>query len=273
LGPHPRDSRSTNLAHAPRAVTGAVSQAEDGFPDAARPTLNALKRTPLLYQIQEEIKSYIIRNGLGPGDALPSEGDLARQLGISRNSVREAVKSLDVLGVVESRPGSGLFVKAFSFDAIVDNLPYGLLFDVKTVSDLLEVRAHLEYGLVDRVIESVTEAQLADLLVVLTAMADAAATGRYDADADKRFHQLLYQHLDNPVLVRVLDMMWLVVRRARELSQVVDPTDPIETVHSHERIYAALEARDVEAMRAAFDHHYRRWQLRIRPNDGDGPGA
>src|SRR5215471_3539788 len=79
--------------------------------------LKALKRTPLLHQIQEEIKGYVIRNNLRPGDPLPSEGDLARQLGIGRNSVREAVKSLEVLGILEARAGSGLFVKSFSFDA------------------------------------------------------------------------------------------------------------------------------------------------------------
>src|SRR5258708_3137318 len=81
---------------------------------ADKPGLKALKRTPLLHQIQEEIKSYVIRNDLRPGDALPSEGDLARQLGIGRNSVREAVKSLEVLGILEARAGSGLFVKAFT---------------------------------------------------------------------------------------------------------------------------------------------------------------
>src|ERR1700720_51283 len=108
-------------------------------PVSAVPPLNALKRTPLLHQIQEEIKSYVIRNNLKPGDALPSEGDLARQLGIGRNSVREAVKSLEVLGILEARAGSGLFVKAFTFDAIINNLPYGLLSEVKTVRDMAEV--------------------------------------------------------------------------------------------------------------------------------------
>src|SRR5438309_2312002 len=127
------------------------------------PRLNALKRTPLLYRIQEEIKGYIIDHALKPGDPLPSEGDLAQQLDISRNSVREAVKSLEVLGIVESRPGSGLYVRDFSFDSIINNLPYGLLFDLKSVRDVLEVRAHLEYGMVDRVVQEATPAQL-DLL-------------------------------------------------------------------------------------------------------------
>jgi DNA-binding FadR family transcriptional regulator len=231
------------------------------------PTLNAVKRTPLLYQIQEEVKNYIIRNQLSPGDALPSEGDLARQLNIGRNSVREAVKSLEALGVLEARPGSGLFVKAFTFDAIIDNLPYGLLFDVKSVTDFLEVRAHLEYGMVDRVVQEATEDQLDALRVVVDRMHRTAEAGQYDASGDREFHATLYKNLGNPVLLRVLDVFWLVVRRASERSHVIDPADPLETVRSHQRILEALERRSPEEMRAAFDYHYSRWKLRLRAAD------
>lgn len=238
---------------------------------SARPTLNALKRMPLLYQIQDEVKSYIIRNGLKPGDALPSEGDLARQLNIGRNSVREAVKSLEVLGILEARPGSGLFVRTFTFDGIIDNLPYGLLFDVKSVTDIVEVRAHLEYGMVDRVMQEVTAEQLDVLRTILERMRSTAEAGQYAADDDRAFHAALYRNLDNPVLLKVLDIFWLVVLRARELSQVLDPADPLETVRSHERIYEALASRSIEQMRTAFDHHYSRWKLRLRL-DADAVG-
>lgn len=228
------------------------------------PRLEALKRTSLLYQVREEIKSYIIRHGLKPGDGLPSEGDLAGQLSVSRNSVREAVKSLEVLGIVESRPGSGLYVKSFSFDSIINNLPYGLLFDSKSVLDALEVRAHLEYGMVERVVNEVTDEQLGVLREALKRMKREADAGRYSADDDCAFHEALYMNVDNPVLLQVLDVFWLIVSRARELSSVVDPADPIETHRSHARLLKALEKRSVEDMRTAFDHHYKRFQLRLR---------
>src|SRR5262245_22019481 len=125
-----------------RRKSDVASEAERG----PRPKRKALKRTPLLYQIQEEIKSYIVDHQLKPGDSLPSESELARQLDISRNSVREAVKSLEVLGIVESRPGSGIFVKAFSFDSIINNLPYGFMLDVTSVLDAMAASAHLQYG-------------------------------------------------------------------------------------------------------------------------------
>ncbi len=74
-----------------------------------------LKRPQFLYQaVQDEVKAYILEQSLMPGDALPPETELAEQLGVSRNSVREAIKSLETLGIVEARTGAGLFVRNFS---------------------------------------------------------------------------------------------------------------------------------------------------------------
>ena len=73
-----------------------------------------LKHRPPLYEVlQQKIKNYIIQNSLKPGDRLPSETELAQQLGVSRNSVREAVKALEMLDIVETRSGAGLFVGDF----------------------------------------------------------------------------------------------------------------------------------------------------------------
>jgi DNA-binding FadR family transcriptional regulator len=258
-----KDTHTQQLA---TAAAGSLVAAEARPP---RKELDALKRTPLAFQIQEAIKSYVLENQLRPGDALPSEGEFARQLNTGRNSVREAVKSLEVLGIIETRPGSGLFVKAFTFDAIIDNLPYGLLFDVKSVTDLIEVRAHLEYGMVHRVVQEVTPEQLETLDVLVERMRTAAEQGRYSFEDDRAFHEALYVNVDNPVLLRVLAVVWHVVQRARELAHLSDPYDLLETVRSHELIRDALAQRSVDGMHEAFDHHYGRMKLRL-PASTDG---
>ena len=124
------------------------------------PSLRTLERRPLYRQVQEAIKEYIITNRLEAGDALPPEGELATQLGISRNSVREGVKALQVLGVVDSRVGSGMFVRPFSFDPIFENLPDSLIVDLGMVEDMLEQRRVLDLGIAADLIEAVTPAQL-----------------------------------------------------------------------------------------------------------------
>jgi DNA-binding FadR family transcriptional regulator len=223
-----------------------------------------MKRRQLLYQaVQQEIKSYIVDNSLAPGDPLPPETELAQRLNISRNSVREAVKSLEALGILEARPGTGLFVREFSFDPILDNLAYGLRFDIKQLSDILEVRYHIEYGMVERVIEAVTPEQLARLRELLAGMEAVAEQGRYSAEADQEFHRRLYENVDNSVLQKILDIFWAIYREAQERVDMPQPVDPRDTYLRHVEIMKALEAGDVAAMQAAMRAHRQGIQARV----------
>jgi DNA-binding FadR family transcriptional regulator len=222
------------------------------------------RRPPLHRAAQEEIKAYIIQMGLEPGDPLPPEGELARQFNISRNSVREAVKSLEALGILEARPGSGLFVKQFSFDSILDNLGYSILFDLKPLEDILEVRSHIEYGMVQRVIQSVTPDQIAALEEILVRMREAALEQRYSAEDDRAFHQALYSNVENTLVQRIVDIFWMAFHQVQERSSIPGPANPVETYQRHAEIVDALKARDVEAMRVVMLRHFTGIRNRLR---------
>lgn len=204
---------------------------------------------------QENIKDYIIQNRLLPGSPLPPEGTLARLLGISRNSVREAVKALATLGVVESRHGSGLFVGDFTFDVILDNLPYGLQNESSELGDLLEVRRVLELGMVGKVIELVDDAQLAELRTVLAAMHAKASSGESFPVEDRAFHRTLYARVGNRVLTKLIDVFWLTHHRTAASTDITDP-DPMSTYAWHEAIYEALVRREPEELAQTIDRHY-----------------
>src|SRR5688572_6879512 len=146
----------------------------------------------LFESAQEAIRGYILEHGLRPNDALPPEGQLAREMGISRASVREAVKALEALGILESRTGSGLRVRAFSLDPILDNLGYGLLFDTNSVLELIAVRQHLEVGFIEEVARQATPQQLRVLRSIVDRMGERAARGEPFLEEDRFFHQALY---------------------------------------------------------------------------------
>jgi DNA-binding FadR family transcriptional regulator len=231
----------------------------------ALPPVHALKPKPLLHhEIQREIKAYIIRHSLKAGDPLPSEGELARQLDASRNSVREAVKALEGLGILEVRAGAGLFVSEFSFDSILSNLPYAILFDLKQLNDLLEIRLHLEYGMVERVVELITTTQLDELREILELMEREARAGRYSPEADREFHRVLYVNLRNPILARIIDVFWDAFYQARERSSIIDPLDPVDTYEAHLAILRALEAGKIKDVRIAISQHYEGIKSRVR---------
>lgn len=234
-------------------------------------------RRQLIYKtLQDEIKAFIIRNHLRPGDALPPETELARLLGASRNSVREAVKSLETLGIVEARPGAGLFVSDFSFDPLLNNLAYGMMFDLKSLSDILEVRLHLECGMAERAVRAVTPDQMRDLYQILQEMRAEAEQGRYSADADRRFHQKLWENVQNEILVKIIDVFWLVFHEARKRSAIPEPADPMETYRRHAAIVTALGEQEPAALRAAIARSYVGIEERIRKlqqGESAGQGA
>ncbi len=218
--------------------------------------LKPLARPALLHHsVQDAIRAYILDNKLRAGDALPPETDLAKQLGVSRNSVREAVKAMESLGILETRRGSGLFVRAFSFDPLLENLSYGLLFDLRELAELLEIRQTLETGLIEAALRVMPSSAVEALGAVVAAMAELANRGENFADEDRRFHQVLFAPLGNLTLLKLLDVFWLTYREASRHTDMRNP-DLISTYQDHAAIYEAVAAGDVTEARAALDRHY-----------------
>ncbi|MCP4398998.1 MAG: FadR family transcriptional regulator [bacterium] len=115
------------------------------------------KRQTVSELVQNYIRDYIVNNTLGSGDQLPPEGEIAAALEVSRTSVREAVKILQTLGIVEVRHGNGLFVRNLNFDALLEILSYRVFFDQSSLEELLQVRKLFEVGMLKDVIENIQE--------------------------------------------------------------------------------------------------------------------
>jgi DNA-binding FadR family transcriptional regulator len=228
----------------------------DRYVPATGDTLGPVTGPPLLYRsVQERIKRYILEHDLQAGDPLPPETHLARDLGVSRSSVREAVKALESLGILETRPGKGLFVRPFSLDPILDNLAYSLLFDRESVTELLEVREHLEVGLLPHAMGALSPGQLELLRSLVRRMREKAERGEPFPEEDRFFHRTLSEATGNRLLVKLLDVFWIVFMRLRDRAVRVDPA-PLRTWQSHQRILAAIEAGDVAAAQQAMAEHF-----------------
>ncbi len=219
-------------------------------------TLRPLAKPPSLHlSVQVALKDYITSADLKPGDPLPAESELARQLGVSRNSVREAVKALETVGIVETRRGSGVFVGTFSFDPLLEALPYALMVDTHDLIDLLDVRGALEDAMAPRAIEHQTDDQLMRLRTVLRAMRQRAEAHEPIDAEDRAFHRTLFDVIGNRVLLRLIDIFWESFHRAA-LHVDLGNDQPLATWQDHERIVDAFERRDVHAMRTMLDRHY-----------------
>ncbi|MEU3858490.1 FadR/GntR family transcriptional regulator [Streptomyces sp. NPDC028722] len=208
--------------------------------------------------LQEQIKKLIVDQRLPSGAPLPTEPELMRLLGVSRNSVREALKALQAVGIVEIRHGFGTYVGAMSFAPMIEGLAFRTVAGHRRGEDsllqLLELREAVETGLVSRLAGRLPEADLAALEALVDRMEREAAEGAGLADTDRAFHATLYRGLDNVLLGEVLEAFWDAFHRVQR--DLVDlPQDPRVTCRQHREILDAVRSGDsLRAERAIRDH-------------------
>jgi DNA-binding FadR family transcriptional regulator len=233
--------------------------------------LASIAQPKLLHQsAQRAIRDYVLNNRLRGGDPLPGEMELARQLGISRNSVREAIRALESVGILEVRRGRGVFVREFSFEPLVEGLFYGLLYELREVEELLDIRCVLETGMIERAIARMGDAALADIRATVARMGELASAGRSFAEEDRQFHALLFGGIGSETLLRLLDVFWLAFRSASR--HIGDDTDPVRTWRDHVGILDAIAARDADGARAALEQHYSGIKRRLAEAHARLPG-
>ncbi|HZG05850.1 MAG TPA: FCD domain-containing protein [Streptomyces sp.] len=208
--------------------------------------------------VQDQLVELIMALDLDAGDALPAEQELMRALGVSRNSVREALKGLQALGIVDIRHGYGTYVGTPELRSLAPGLLFHTRLAVKrrdhqALRDIVEVRALLEGGLIRRAAAELTEAHLDRLDLELAALAADGAEGR--AGHDRRFHELLYEPLGNAVVLQLIALFWDVYRQLEhELGK--PETDHDQVVRQHRRVVEALRARDPDRAAEAIDGHF-----------------
>jgi DNA-binding FadR family transcriptional regulator len=239
---------------------------------SALKSIAPVKRPPLLHvTVQERLRDYIESNNLKAGDPLPPETFLAQQLGVGRNSVRESIKALESIGILETRRGIGVFVKEFSFKPLLDNLAYGLQDSLRDVEELREIRRVLETGLIAKTIEMIGPEDLAELRRLTESMRQRAELNQSFAEEDQRFHQMLFRCQNNHMLSALIDIFWMAFSKASNFFNLANPT-PLATWKDHHEIVEAIAAGDVEAARRRLDEHYRGIQqviAKTRDSTGD----
>ncbi|MFH9671337.1 FadR/GntR family transcriptional regulator [Streptomyces sp. NPDC017405] len=208
--------------------------------------------------LQERIKRLIVDERLPSGAPLPTEPELMRLLGASRNSVREALKALQAMGIVEIRHGFGTYVGSMSFAPMIEGLAFrtvaGHYRGEDSLLQLLELREAVETGLVSRLAGRLPQADLVELEALVERMEREAAEGTGLAATDRAFHATLYRGLDNVLLGEVLEAFWDAFHRVQR-DLVAAPQDPRVTCRQHREILDAVRSGDsLRAERAIRDH-------------------
>ena len=216
---------------------------------------NTNRNDKLYIRTYREIRKYIVQNNLQPGDLLPTEQKLCETLGVSRNVLRESIKSMELMGMVRACPGKGTEVQAFNLDFILQNV---LFFQVgpqeeHSIREMFGVRKVLELAYMRQAFHAMTEEDVRALRSLADAMRDNWSRGVFFIQEDKNFHLTLFRSLHNDVLLSLLEAIWS-VDDGFELEKKQPHLE--QTVTKHEAIAAALENHSYPAFARAMEAHF-----------------
>lgn len=245
-------------------------------------------RLRLSDMVYEQLETMVVEGRLAPGSALPSERDLAQQMGVSRPSLREALLRLESRGLIVGRAGGGYLVANASQPLLAEPLSQLMSRHSKTVDDVLEMREVLEAKAVELAAERATPEDIARLAQALEALEAAYAAGRDGRDGldgqdgdtrgaslltrvpelDAHFHLALAEATHNLVLVHLMHAIFELLR-----GSVVDNyraivghgADLAELIDQHRRIFNAVASHDAASAQRSLREHL----AFIRDNSGD----
>lgn len=231
--------------------------------------VTAPRRQRLSHSITEQVERLIVEGMLKPGDALPSERDLAKQLGVSRPSLREALLVLESRGLVQAKRGGGFGVTDVTGPTITDPLVHLLQRHPSTIDDVLELRHGLECVAAYFAAIRATDADAKRLREMSVAMKRRRATRDplEDADLDVDFHMAIAEASHNVALVHVMRGIFNLMRSNMMRSREVlyrQPGNVVLLDEQHAAIVKAIVARDHDAARAAANLHLSFIQASLR---------
>jgi GntR family transcriptional repressor for pyruvate dehydrogenase complex len=215
--------------------------------------------------IVEQIRLLIQQGQLSPGDRLPPERDLCERFGVSRVTVREALRMLESSGLVEIRVGArgGAFVTAPTSDRVGEGLAQLLSMSVISAADVTEVRMVLEVGIVPLVCERATEEDLADLEKICERSENALRNDDYSMDISLEFHTRVAQATHNPAIVMLIESFRGPILMSLQEAKEAAPEMGGVGTKEHERFIDAVRARDVDAATRIMREHLERTAHRV----------
>lgn len=244
-----------------------VHEKEDGFGFASDPPSEVPGTVRAYESILEHLRQQVEDGVLKPGDKLPSERKLAERFHVGRSSVRDAIRILEVRGIVKPRQGGGTVVQSFSSDALVAELANTLVRKRALVQELMAVRCMLEPLLAARAAAHASPEQIEHLEDILRRQHNKLKRGEMAVEEDTEFHSEIARAADNRVMLAVLDtLVNLLTETRRRFLQ--DQERAKSSLAGHRLLLRAIRRREPAAAEAAMRKHIRSVEAIIMKRQG-----
>lgn len=213
----------------------------------------AVRRNKVYEDVARQIERLILKK-LRPGDKLPSERELAELLSVSRSSIRDAIRSLELMGMVEPRQGAGTIVCEITSNSLANPLANALKRKEELMGELLDFRKILEPPLAARAATHASADEISEMESILKRQKEKLQVGESTIPEDSEFHYAVAMASGNSVVLKVLDILMDLLRDTRERSLQVEGR-PQKSLAAHVRILEAIKRHDAEAAKAAMRRH------------------
>ncbi len=218
---------------------------------------SGLKNKKVYETVIDQIKDMIISGELKKGDRLPPERDLVDTLHVSRTSIREALRALQIIGLVECRQGGGNFIRESFEDNLIEPLSLMFVLQNSRNLELIELRKSIEVQMAALAADKITDIELGELEGIIKKMKEdptEAQSVRLDAD----FHYLIARSSGNRLMESILravsSLMDTFIKETRE-ELLMNPENDEKLVQTHEDIAVALRSHDSSKAAEAMERH------------------
>ena len=213
-----------------------------------------VRSTRIYEEIVRQIKALITEGKLRSGDQLPPERELAIEFKVSRTSVREALRTLESIGLIQIRPGGGTFVRDVSVESLIEPLALSILNQREAFSELFEARRLFEPPIAALASRRATSDEIHEMERILEEQAKEVAAGRTGIAQDAAFHAAIASSTHNRAILRIVNALMDLLAQSRE-ETLQTPGRPERSHQDHRRVLHAIKARnDRMSYRAMLVH-------------------
>ncbi|KJS50549.1 FadR/GntR family transcriptional regulator [Desulfosporosinus sp. BICA1-9] len=213
-----------------------------------------LTKTRLYEGIVKQLTNLINNGSLKPGDRLPTERELAVELNVSRTAIREALRSLEIMGFIESKVGDGTYIKEITLSNVIDPFSSILFQDKKLMVELIEVRLLLETEIAKLAARRINADKAADIEKSLDLMKKEIDEGGIGIKGDNQFHNALATAAENIAMSKILNMCGDLLNSTREAA-LINMKDTRIGLKHHREIFEAVKAGDEEKAAELMKKH------------------
>lgn len=216
-----------------------------------------IKNTKVYEQVIVQIKNMIANGTLKRGDKLPSERDLVEELGVSRTSIREALRALEVIGLIECRQGEGNFINSDFQNSLFEPLSIMFMLQESSPSEIVELRKIIETETAALAANNITDVEVSEIKVLIERLKESTDENN-SAAIDKEFHYMIAKASRNFLVVSILEavsgLIDTFIKDARR-KILTEEANKEKLIVQHEDVYKALLSHDSDAAaRAMADH-------------------